>query len=129
MFRKQVMQTYVTLAHELLPEKTAWLERVPEPLKEMMTTVHGPLMERICDDMGFEDKMFMQRMQYGFPVAGMMGHSSVGVIPDDKIRPRVLSMKELYGRRVVLNTNAVAKMEEVEHAGDLTDLADEDASD
>ena len=109
------------------PAKKAWLEQVPGPLKKIMRNVHGPLMANICEDMGFEDKMFMHRMQYGFPVAGMMDHSSVGMVPDDKIRPQVLSMTELYERRVELNMNAVAKMREVEHAEDLTDLANEDA--
>ena len=120
-FRADTSRKYVGLAEQLLPEKEAWLKRAPGLLKKMMANVHGPFMARICADMGCEDEMFMQRMQNGFPVAGMMGHSSVGMVPDGKIKPQVLSMEELHGRRVEMNVNAVAKMKEVEHAGDLTD--------
>ena len=96
-FRVGALRKYVKLVEGLLPEKEAWLKRVPEPLEKTMANVYGPFVARICEDMGFEDKMSTQRMQKGFPVAGMMDHSSVGVVPDDTIRPQVLSMENFMG--------------------------------
>ncbi len=123
--REDKLDHYAELAMELLPQKEAWLATVPEPLKHMMRNVHGPLIARICKDMGFEDETFLERLRLGFPVAGMMDHSMVGMLAEHG-RPGLMTLDALWRNRADFNAKSLSMMKETEHSGDLTDLAWED---
>ncbi len=124
--RAEMLDHYAKLATDLLPEKAAWLDSVPSPLKKMMRNVHGPLMARICQDMGFEDETFLERLRLGFPVAGMMDHTQVGMLAEHG-RPGLMTLDQLWEKRAEFNAKSLSMMKETEHSGDLTDLAWEDA--
>ncbi len=79
--RSRVLESNAKLAEELLPEEVR-LQSVPAPLRKMMRNVHGPLIERLCRDMNFEDVTFLERLTSGFPVVGMIDCTQVGMVAD-----------------------------------------------
>ena len=84
------------MAVQLEPERKEWLKRVAKDLRIMMKRLHGPLMKAITEDMGFEESTFGECLQRGFPVAGQMVNSVVGMVPDPKLREGATTMNSLW---------------------------------
>ena len=92
-----------------------------------MNKVHGPLIKVISEDMGFEDSTFMECLQKGFPVAGHMRNSVVGMVSGPKQGDQKISMNSLWKKRSSFNEKAVTMMRENAFSDDMIKLAKEDS--
>ncbi len=65
----------------------------------------------------FEGETFLERLRLGFPVAGMMDHSQVGMLAEHG-RPGLMTLDALWGNRAEFNAKSLSMMKETEHSGE-----------
>ena len=91
-----VLERYATLAVELGPNRRWWLKGGPKDPEKRTRKVHSPLIQINTEEMAFGDSTFNARRQEGFPVAGPMENSVVGMVPNTKEDQDVKSMNNLW---------------------------------
>ncbi len=61
--------------------------------------------------MGFEDETFLERLRLGFPVAGVTGHTRVGMLAEHG-RLGLVTLDGLWAKRAEFNAKSLSMMKE-----------------
>ena len=90
---------YERVASELEGERLRWLrEEVPEVLRPLNSTLHGPLLQHIHGELQSEDPTFPQGMTRGFSFLGILekcGYNSKPMEAHKDEKAQVEEMEEL----------------------------------
>ena len=72
-----MIANWVAQDEELKEEQVEWYSRADPMYRPLVSGVHGPFVQSVCDEMSFEDGRLVADLQ-GFPFVGQMPPCPVG---------------------------------------------------
>ena len=65
--RLNVLDHWIARAQALEGEHMEWIAGAPLQTRTLISKLHGPLIQEMCDAMHYEDASLVQHLQMGFP--------------------------------------------------------------
>ena len=126
--RGEVLNFWRSRAAALADAQTLWADEAPRPLRKLVSKLHGPLIQEMCDAMQYEDGDLVACLQEGFPYAGVLPAAGVAVRPDPPKPLGDLTIAELREQRQALNKQVISRLRPSEWDQDVLANTLEDVS-
>ena len=107
------------LAQGLQQEQVEWTLEAPEPIRGLVSRIHGPLILALMQEMDYEDQGLLQDLQRGFPYVGELPACGIAVRPGTPKPLGLLTPAELRAMRKDSNDTVVRRLRSTEWDDDV----------
>ena len=117
--RSSVLSRFTVLAQELQQEQVDWALEAPEPIRGLVSKIHGPLILALMQEMDYEDPGLLHDLQQGFPYVGQLPSCGIAVRPGIPQPLGFMTLPELRAIRKDSNGEVVHKLRSTEWDDDV----------
>ncbi len=113
--------SWMEVAGRKFDDQRVWSSHADPRLRKVVSLIHGPFIQWVCETYGFEDCHLVENLLNGFPVTGWLPACPYDSVPDSvhNKHPVPWSTDDLVSCRFELNCYVVGKVKSMEFEEDI----------